>query len=259
MDLYVDSVTRSDLEDFVYDDSVADATRNQRFRHLRAFFNWCEGQGFANGTPDLDEPETYDTLPKVVRREELEAVCDTIREDHRRKAKDGLTCNENDLIWRIPVFRFAFFTGFRASEIGRLRWKHVRLRREEVEVVKQKNREAQVLHLSEKALEVLRGLDHREGWVFCGPLTDPLGDRSVLSFQHDVSNHWRQYRRKAGIERPISFHGLRHGFVSYLAEQGVNAHTIKRLARHKTMQTTQKYVHLSQDGLKDALDDAFND
>ena len=171
----------------------------------------------------------------------------------------GALTHEDAIVWRIPLFWFAFLTGMRASELGRLRWKHVDLARRELRIEKQKNRNASILPLSARAVEVLEKLDHRAGFVFCGPRTEPTGSRSIKSFRETVSKAFSKARKNAGIERPVTFHGLRHGFCSRLAEQGASAHTIQRLARHGSIESSQRYVHLSNRMLRGELDDAFGD
>jgi hypothetical protein len=49
----MDSVQKTDLADFVYDSEVAKATRHKRYRHLRAFLNWCEDEGYVQNPPDI--------------------------------------------------------------------------------------------------------------------------------------------------------------------------------------------------------------
>ena len=257
LDMPVDSVQKDDIAGFVYDRDKADATRHKRFRHWRAFLNWCEDKSYVNGTPDMEEPQTYEKLPKAVRETELMAITEEMRK-YRQKLKDeGNLVHSSGVVWRIPVFWFAFYTGLRAAEIGRLRWSHVDLSRRELVMEKQKNRTADLLPLSRKAVGVLEDLDHRRGLVFVGPRTDPEGDRSVTNFRNNASRTFRRFKDKAGIERPITFHGLRHGFATRLAEEGCSAHTIQRLCRHKSIQTSVQYVHLSTGNLRDQLDDAF--
>lgn len=38
---------------------------------------------------------------------------------------------------------------------------------------------------------------------------------------------------------------MRHGFATYLAEQGANPAAIQRLLGHESLQTTTRYVHAS--------------
>ncbi len=52
---------------------------------------------------------------------------------------------------------------------------------------------------------------------------------------------------EAGVRR-ITFHGLRHTYISHLIRQGENIKVIQRKARHKNIQTTlDRYGHLFPD------------
>jgi len=53
------------------------------------------------------------------------------------------------------------------------------------------------------------------------------------------------YRELLGINIPISAHSLRHGFATYLAEQGANPAAIQILLGHESLETTTRYVHAS--------------
>lgn len=55
----------------------------------------------------------------------------------------------------------------------------------------------------------------------------------------------KEYRVRLGIVVPTSAHSLRHGFATYLAENGANPAAIQRLLGHESLQTTSKYVHSS--------------
>lgn len=54
-----------------------------------------------------------------------------------------------------------------------------------------------------------------------------------------------RYRRILGIVVPTSAHSLRHGFATYLAENGANPAAIQVLLGHESLQTTTRYVHAS--------------
>ena len=53
------------------------------------------------------------------------------------------------------------------------------------------------------------------------------------------------YRDLLGINVPTSAHSLRHGFATYLAEQGANPAAIQVLLGHESLETTTRYVHAS--------------
>ncbi len=50
----------------------------------------------------------------------------------------------------------------------------------------------------------------------------------------------------------VVFHTLRHTFASWLAQKGVPLHTLAGLMGHKTTIMTQRYAHLSPEGMKAA-------
>ena len=55
----------------------------------------------------------------------------------------------------------------------------------------------------------------------------------------------KSYRELLGINVPTSAHSLRHGFATYLAEQGANPAAIQILLGHESLETTTRYVHAS--------------
>lgn len=55
----------------------------------------------------------------------------------------------------------------------------------------------------------------------------------------------KEYRKKLRINVPTSAHSLRHGFGTYLAEQGASPAAIQILLGHESLNTTTRYVHPS--------------
>lgn len=55
----------------------------------------------------------------------------------------------------------------------------------------------------------------------------------------------KSYREQLNINVPTSAHSLRHGFATYLAEQGANPAAIQVLLGHESLDTTTRYVHAS--------------
>lgn len=53
------------------------------------------------------------------------------------------------------------------------------------------------------------------------------------------------YRKLLGIVVPTSAHSFRHGFATYLAEEGASPAAIQILLGHESLHTTDRYVHAS--------------
>ncbi|OGZ97884.1 MAG: hypothetical protein A3B34_02920 [Candidatus Sungbacteria bacterium RIFCSPLOWO2_01_FULL_54_21] len=55
----------------------------------------------------------------------------------------------------------------------------------------------------------------------------------------------KRYKEQLGINVPTSAHSLRHGFATYMAEQGANPAALQILLGHESLHTTTRYVHAS--------------
>ncbi len=68
-----------------------------------------------------------------------------------------------------------------------------------------------------------------------------------------VSKRFKKAIIKAGANRNVRFHDLRHSFASNLVQSGVSIYIVKELLGHQSISTTQIYSHLRQDNLIEAI------
>jgi integrase/recombinase XerD len=240
---YLERVTAAHVESFVEQGDPKPQTARQRLTGLGGFFTFCLEQGMINVTPTekVEAPDPPAKLPRAVTEEELEAIVDALPEG---KA------------WCGPVFRFAALTGLRASELSRLRRDDVDPERRLLKLEQQKNGTAGTQPMPPAALAILDSLPRRNEYVFTSPLQQKEA-RNIASFRTLLTMAFKAARDAAGIDRPITLHGLRHGFCTRLAESGASAFTIQAAARHGSVTTSQRYVSISNQKLRAELDAVF--
>jgi site-specific recombinase XerD len=76
-------------------------------------------------------------------------------------------------------------------------------------------------------------------------------DSGAALTQKMVQVVMKRVGRKANVKPGV--HILRHTFCSHLAMRGVPAMSIKELAGHEDLSTTQRYMHLSLAAVEDAI------
>ena len=141
----------------------------------------------------------------------------------------------------------AYATGVRLSELVHLRVSDIDGSRRLVRVEQGKGRKDRYVMLSSKLRTILREywIAYRPGgWLFPGQ--DPTRPLSLTSVQKLL----QKTRLKAGITKPVTCHGLRHGFATHLLEGGTDVRTVQVLLGHRSLSTTQKYLHVANSFLR---------
>jgi len=254
-DATLSDLTVSEFHEYIHDPSIADSTRHNRFRHIRTVLKWagCEAH-----LEKIDAPRRPDKLPTPIRKDELAAICDGLKCRYRRLRSERKT-RKGVLLWAIPAFRFAFYTGLRASEIGRLKWKDIRTDRDVIRLRDTKSGGEQTVPLIGPAKEALSDAPSPRGsecYVFRSQ-DGPLRDRNEKEFARQLSRTFKKAREETDISSEKTLHDLRAGFATALADAGMGAHQIKEAMRHADISTSLKYVRVSRQKLRSEMENAF--
>ncbi len=150
------------------------------------------------------------------------------------------------------MLELLYATGLRVSELVGLRATGVNVRQGVVRVVGKGGRE-RLVPVGEEALtwldEYLRAArPHLAARNAPAALFPSRRGRTMTrqTFWHGI----KRYARKAGIQRHLSPHTLRHAFATHLINHGADLRAVQMMLGHADLSTTQIYTHVAQQRLK---------
>ncbi|MFD0942927.1 tyrosine-type recombinase/integrase [Savagea faecisuis] len=190
---------------------------------------------------------THNPMEKVMR---LKVV-----EDERTY----LTAEEVDRLLRHvdhPVvyyfLRTMAFTGMRVSECMHLKLEHLDLEQQSLLVYQGKGGKSRRIPLNDEITEDLIYYLNYVRPLVSTPYVFAFRRTGQVSRQ-SINNHLKRAKERAGIDKDVTSHMLRHSFASYLITKGVHVAVIQKLLGHANLRTTSTYLHVDQQELIEAI------
>jgi len=156
------------------------------------------------------------------------------------------------------MFQLMLNTGLRSSEAASLRWKDINLTSGKLMVREGKGAKDRTLWVDDSQLEELKTWRERQvnklgeapKWVF-STLKEGSSGKKLTAQQ--VWKTLKTYADKAGIEKDIHPHTLRHTFATDLYRETGKIRLVQKALGHSDLSTTMIYTHIVDDELEDAL------
>lgn len=153
-----------------------------------------------------------------------------------------------------PLITVAVNTGMRWGELMALEWWDVDFERGFITVRDPKNRETRHVPMNAAVREALELHRRKQAEQVGGIISHVFANPETGKPWNDIRKSYRDALKDAGIDRRVTFHGLRHTAASHLVMAGVDLRTVGKILGHKTAQITLRYAHLAPDFLKGAVD-----
>jgi site-specific recombinase XerD len=144
----------------------------------------------------------------------------------------------------------AYGAGLRAAEVISLKIGDIDSKRMVIRVEQGKGRKDRYVMLSVHLLELLRAwwrAARPQGWLFPGQnRLNPLTTRQLNRACHAAAD-------RAGIDKRVSLHTLRHSFATHLLEQNVDIRVIQVLLGHTKLDTTALYTRVATKTIREVV------
>lgn len=240
------AVTREDILDFLEQGQakgLATATLARRLVAVKVFFRYLLQERILDRdvTDVMEGPRLWQVLPDMLTEEEVNKLLAAFR------GKDPLEQRNRCIL---EVF---YASGLRVSELADLRLSGLKLDDGFVRVIGKGDKE-RIVPVGRPAQRALTGYVQT---------VRPLLDKTQEAVHVFLSVNGRPLTRariwtivkeaaaRAGIEKNVYPHILRHSFASHLLAGGADLRVIQEMLGHADIATTQIYTHVDRDRLAD--------
>ena len=224
-------------------EGLAPTTIRRAQSALRAYFGFLVAEGIVPDDPTdrMDRPAAAKRLPEFLTQDEAARVVEAVDPDSPAYWRDR------------AVLELLYATGIRVSELTRLSPGDVDLETGSCLVYGKGGKErlvpvgAVALGVVRRYLDAVRPAFDRgrgRGAFFLNQRGGRLSRMSIWTIVTRAAT-------RAGIDRAISPHTLRHSCATHLLEGGADLAAVQELLGHADISTTQIYTHLDREYLRE--------
>jgi len=240
-EIYIDELTSNDMEEYLCDATVnlSSQSKYALITGYKSFMNYCFNKGLCRDNIGTEIKQVRCRIKErtSLTEEEFQAIVDNILHP----------------IVKCVVYTM-FYTGCRINELVQLTTDDVDLVRNTITVRKPKghSHKSRIIPINYKLKNLLleylsiRVGGDTEDSFFVLKRSGRISESTVNRAIHDGAI-------KAGIDRQITNHIVRHTFASLLAERNIDLKRIQALLGHSNLDTTNIYLHSSPRSLREAV------
>jgi integrase/recombinase XerD len=220
-------VTKDDIKSFL-SRKIEEERTARTLALIRAALKFFYDEILNKNIVDFATPKIEKKLPTVLTREEVKKL---------------ITATKN--VKHRLILMLLYSSGLRLSELTNLKVGDLELNERIGWVRGGKGARDRLFIISRKLVEELKKyIENKktDDYVFSGRM-GKLSDRAVQKIV-------KMTAKRAGIEKKVSAHVLRHSFATHLLESGEDIRRIQELLGHANLSTTQIYTHLTREELK---------
>lgn len=142
------------------------------------------------------------------------------------------------------ILALLYSCGLRVSELINLKWSHIDRSRMIINILQAKGNKDRQVMLTPELLPLLEKyyLEYKpKEYVLNGQFPE----KQLQYSDRSVGEVVKQIAAKAGINKRVYTHLMRHNCFTHMVENGTDINLIQKLAGHSNVKTTNIYLHIS--------------
>lgn len=223
-----EDVTEEDIKEFLAN-KLSESVSNGTINFIKASLKFYYGDILGKNLSLIKTPRIVKKLPIVLTKKEIKKLLKTKNIKHRL------------------LIELLYSTGLRLSECVNLRYKDLDVCENIGWVRNGKGGKDRIFIISELFKKDLLYYMKKRGYAENGYIFTVNGRQmSPRGIQHAIKTSVE----RAGIDKNVHVHTLRHSFATHLLENGTDIRKIQHLLGHSSLQTTQIYTQVSSEEIK---------
>jgi len=239
-------VSNSDISFFLdqrYQQGISARSSARILSSLRRFYSYLLREKHINTDPTalIDTPRIGRPLPSSLSEHDVELLLNAPEPTSLLGARDK------------AMLEMLYASGLRVTELVSLTTSQVNLRMGVLRITGKGNKE-RLTPIGEQAMDSLEEYMQysRKALLSERPcnavfVTNRAAGMTRQAFWHII----KRYAKKAGINKELSPHTLRHAFATHLLNHGADLRVVQLLLGHSDLSTTQIYTHIAKERLKE--------
>lgn len=212
--------------DFIVKPKKSISYQNQAVNALKTYFKYLKLDVEVHC---IERPRKEKRLPIILSHAEVKLLIDcTVNMKHK------------------ALLSLIYSAGLRVSEAIAMKLHDIDSDRMLIHIKNAKGKKDRYTLLSEKVLVLLREyyqVYKPKTFLFEGQYGGVYSDRSAQVVLKNAA-------KRAGIQKAITLHSLRHSFATHLLENGTDIRYIQNLLGHSSPKTTMIYTHVSEQSIQ---------
>jgi len=216
---------------------------SRKLASIRTFFEFLIRNGTIKSNPAklVPTPKGEKRLPTFLTVDEVVKLVETPGSDNAYESRDR------------AILELLYSCGLRVSELVGINLNNLDLTSMSVKVLGKGNKERMVPLGSKASAAIKTYLSQRldlkpdDNYLFVNSRGGRLSTRSI-------DRIIKKYAAISGIPKNISPHVLRHTFATHLLGGGADLRAIQEMLGHKSLSTTQRYIHISIEKIMEIYD-----
>jgi len=224
---FVSQITKKLVNEFVdtYNGNIKNSTKNRYINLVHGSLKWAVEQGY------LKE----NLVHGIVRRKEIQT--DWLMDFKEDEITKLFSIEDKAFALYLKVM---FYTFMRRKEVLSLRWDDLDFNKRLIRIRMPKSQRPEIIPMADSVIPILKSI--------------PQNGEKLFDFSPDyVTKKFHRLVKRLGLKNTKRLHDVRHLGLSLLAHKGVDLKTLQKLARHKDVKTTMRYIHTSTESERRAV------